>query len=152
MTVLSVQSSFVYVEAWQNVKQQKNRSMLLKTLEYYFTGLDPMSNGCKRLKMSLMLSAAYVSSTVLEVKHTHSYTQGCRLHNTSAPRNASQYYWLTQDTVSSPRSSWKDPVHFLLASIFICLSLSLKPINHKLKVICHNLLFHSTYETDMHST
>lgn len=56
----------------------------------------------------------------------HSYTQGCRLHNTSASWNGSQYYWLTQDTGSSQRSSRKAPVPSLLASVFICLSF--KPI------------------------
>lgn len=56
----------------------------------------------------------------------HSYAQGCRLHNTSASWNGSQYYWLTQDTGSSQRSSRKAPVPSLLASVFICLSF--KPI------------------------
>lgn len=62
------------------------------------------------------------SSTVLEVKHTGSCTQGCRLHNTTTSWNARQYYWLTQDTGSSQRSSWEDPVPSLPASVFISFS------------------------------
>lgn len=111
-------------KTWQNKKQQQNRSLSLKTLESYFTELDPMTKSCKRLQISLMLSAAYVSSTAQQSSrwNTHSYTQGCRLHNALASWNASQYYWLAQDTGSSQRSSWKDPVPSLLACLYLPLS------------------------------
>lgn len=92
--------------------------------EFYLAGLDPMTNSCRKRQLSLMPSAAYVSPIAHTPRgETHSYTQGCRLHNTSASWKPGQYYWLTQDTGSSQSSSWSDPVPCLLAPIFICLSL-----------------------------
>lgn len=103
------------VAKWK-ITERKNK--------FYLAGLDPMTNSCRKRQLSLMPSAAYVSPIAHTPRgETHSYTQGCRLHNTSASWNPGQYYWLTQDTGSSQSSSWSDPVPCLLAPIFICLSL-----------------------------
>lgn len=63
-----------------------NSSLLLKTVESNFMELDLMTNSSEELRISLMLSAAYVLSTAglrgeaNALIHTH--THSCRLHNT----------------------------------------------------------------------
>ena len=78
--------------------------------------------------------------------HTHTHTQGCRLHNTPASWKAGQYYWLTQDTGSSQRSSWKEDVPSLPASVFIRLS---NPSLTSFKSFDKN--FNSAYKTQKNS-
>lgn len=53
--------------------------------------LELVTDSCKEPQISLMLSAAYVSSQLNSLRGD-AHTQGYRLHNTPASWNTSQYY------------------------------------------------------------
>lgn len=65
----------MHAVTWPREKQQESS----------FTVADL---SCKALHTFLILSAPHMSSTVLEVNHTLSYTQCWRLHNNTRPLGA----------------------------------------------------------------